>query len=122
MQIVIFLINANHPTDKTQRLPDILALRLPFMCHCAARVVIYYFTQIWPIPPISFFSDTELVEGARVRLSVQKRPSTCMGVHLAHTDAHVRVCACVPLNKCLVFYGVSPRGGRRQPTETNRRA
>lgn len=32
-----------------------------------------------------------------------------MSVHLACTDTHA--CVCIPLNKCLVFYGVS-RGGR----------
>lgn len=78
MQIVIFLFDASHLTDKTQRPPDILAPHVPFMCHCVACVIIYYFTEIWPIPPISFFSDTEWVEGSRVRLSVQKRPSTSM--------------------------------------------
>lgn len=33
-----------------------------------------------------------------------------MSVHLARMDTHA--CVCIPLNKCFVFYGVSPVGGK----------
>lgn len=43
-------------------------------------------------------------------LPLHEETSVCMRVHSAGTDAHA--CVCIPLSKCLVFYGVSLRGGK----------